>query len=149
MKIQTQRFHHQQGISLIIVVVLIAVISAIVLPMARTTILEEKISKNHNWLNLAYTEARGEVYRQSSAKEIELSNLLKALSNSKTPQASNLADHETEIHFRGQNGTPYGYSIDRFKGFQFDVITEADKEATGNYNKQLMGITYVANSNSN
>ena len=131
MKLKTYRFKHQQGISLIIVVVLIAVISAIVLPMARTTILEEKISKNHNWLNLAYTEARGEVYRQSSAKKIEIDNLLKALANAKTPQPSDLEEHVTEIHFRGQNGTPYGYSIDRFKGFQFDVITEADKQATG------------------
>lgn len=139
--------HQQKGVSLVIVVILIAVISAIVLPMARTTILEEKISKTHDWLNLSYTQARGEVFKQSGADAIKVQQLLKALANQTTTQEENLVDHETEIHYRGQDGTPFGYSLDRFRGFQFDVVTEADKEATGSYNKQLMGITYVANSN--
>lgn len=142
-----EKIHQQKGISLAIVVALIAIISAIVLPMARTTILEEKITQNHDWLNLIYNEARGEVYRQSSSETTEIQELLQAMENQFSVKVDNLPDHMTEIRYRDQNGIPYGYSIDRFRGFQFDVVTEADRTATGGYNQQNIGITYVARGN--
>lgn len=141
------QYSRQYGISLVLVVLLIAIISSIVLPMARTSILEVKISQNYNWVELAYTTARGENYHQSNPLTMKFDELLVAMANQSTALPSTLADHETQIRYMGQDGIPYGFSVDRFKGFQFDVITEAERAASGSYNQQYMGVTYVAKPN--
>ncbi len=140
----TSQYSKSKGISLALVIALIAVISAIVLPMARTTIIEEKITRNQDWLNLIYNETRGEVYRQSSKDLTDIDDLIEAMDKEKSVRTKNLEDHTTEITYRNQHGIPYGYSIDRFKGFQFNVATEGDIKAIGGYNQQYMGITYIA-----
>lgn len=140
-KYYSQHYARQKGISLFIVVVLIAVISAVVLPMARTTILEEKISQNHNWLNLTYTENLGEVLRQSSPNRVEINDLMQVVPNTMSTMTGSLEDHETEVHYRGI-GMPIGASIDRSNAINFDIVTNVDKENTGSFNTQIIGITY-------
>jgi|GEM_PF-867778 len=136
---------YSSGFSLIVVLIFIAVISSIVLPMARITVIEEKISQNHDWLNMAYAKTQGEVYMQSQPEGLITDSVLpEVLSENRVEQNSNLPEHTTEVKYIGDHGIPMGYSLSHYTGYQFDVVTAGDMQATGSYNRQIIGITYAA-----
>jgi len=136
-----------QGFSLVIVVIQIALVIAIILPMAKVVVVEEKISQNYDWINMAYANTRGELFQQSSAEQVPETILAAAMENN-TAQKQSLADDQTTaLEFVGNNGIPYGFSLENFHGFQFEVVTQGDTPTTASVTQQKVGITYVAKKN--
>ena len=140
------KMRHQTGSSLVIVIIYVGVLSAVVLPMARTTVLEEKISQSHDWLNIAYADTLGEVSNHSDPESLDLSQCGDAISQQTKVVPTASSNHSNTMEYRGANGIPYGFSSDRFKGFQLDVVAEANYQTTGSFNEQVVGLVCISKS---
>jgi len=135
---------HMKGFSMVTVILHLALVAVVVLAMARKSSVEEKISQSHDAVNTAYVHARGEVFNQSTSDTLKVSVLAKAIMDRSTEVAVNSPEHLSLINYKNDYGRVVGYSLDGFKGHQFDIVTENESVTRGSFNKQTMGVVYVA-----
>jgi len=146
-KMKLKLFKRNTGFSIVTVILHIALVTAIVIPMARVVVVEEKISQSHDWVNSAYVQARGEVYGHSTPTVLSVDMLSNAVANETADLGNNQAAHASALNYKNNFGQVAGYSLDGFKGYQFDVVTIGQNPDKGSYNKQKMGVVYVATEN--